>query len=62
MERCRSQEPPLIDLGGGRASACWLAESGKPLPAVERRGPVETPAGAAAPAGAPRPGVATDLA
>ncbi|HYN48740.1 MAG TPA: ABC transporter ATP-binding protein [Candidatus Nanopelagicales bacterium] len=37
MERCRTQEPPLIDLGGGRASACWLAESGKPLPAVERR-------------------------
>jgi len=37
MERCRTQEPPLIELGGGRASACWLAESGKPLPAVERR-------------------------
>jgi peptide/nickel transport system ATP-binding protein len=37
MERCRREEPPLIELGGGRASACWLAESGKPLPAVERR-------------------------
>jgi len=37
MQRCRTEEPPLIDLGGGRASACWLAESGKPLPAVERR-------------------------
>jgi oligopeptide/dipeptide ABC transporter ATP-binding protein len=37
MARCRSEEPPLIDLGGGRSSACWLAESGKPLPAVERR-------------------------
>ena len=37
MARCRTEEPPLIDLGGGRASACWLAESGKPLPAVERR-------------------------
>jgi peptide/nickel transport system ATP-binding protein len=37
LERCRTEEPPLIDLGGGRSSACWLAESGKPLPAVERR-------------------------
>jgi oligopeptide/dipeptide ABC transporter ATP-binding protein len=37
MARCRSEEPPLFDLGGGRSSACWLAESGKPLPAVERR-------------------------
>jgi oligopeptide/dipeptide ABC transporter ATP-binding protein len=37
MARCRAEEPPLIDLGGGRSSACWLAESGKPLPAVERR-------------------------
>jgi oligopeptide/dipeptide ABC transporter ATP-binding protein len=37
MARCRTDEPPLIDLGGGRSSACWLAESGKPLPAVERR-------------------------
>lgn len=37
MERCRTEEPPLIDLGPGRAAACWLAESGKPLPAVERR-------------------------
>ena len=37
MERCRTKEPPLIDLGGGRSSACWLAESRKPLPAVESR-------------------------
>jgi len=37
MARCRTEEPPLLDLGGGRSSACWLAESGKPLPAVERR-------------------------
>ena len=37
MARCRTEEPPLLDLGDGRSSACWLAESGKPLPAVERR-------------------------
>ena len=36
LERCRTEEPPLIDLGHGRQSACWLAESGKPLPAIER--------------------------
>jgi oligopeptide/dipeptide ABC transporter ATP-binding protein len=37
LERCRTAEPPLIDLGGGRSSSCWLAESGRPLPAIERR-------------------------
>ncbi len=26
-ERCRSQAPPLADLGGGRRSACFLVES-----------------------------------
>jgi peptide/nickel transport system ATP-binding protein len=31
FDRCRSEEPPLIQLGAGRASACWLAPSG-PLP------------------------------
>jgi oligopeptide/dipeptide ABC transporter ATP-binding protein len=39
LERCKTEEPPLIQLGDGRAAACWLAESGKPLPAVVRRGP-----------------------
>jgi peptide/nickel transport system ATP-binding protein len=37
LERCRREEPALIELGDGRASACWLAESGRPLPAVVRR-------------------------
>ncbi len=36
LERCRKEAPPLIDLGNGRASACWLAESGNPLPASDR--------------------------
>jgi oligopeptide/dipeptide ABC transporter ATP-binding protein len=31
FDRCRSEEPPLIQLDAGRASACWLAPSG-PLP------------------------------
>jgi peptide/nickel transport system ATP-binding protein len=25
FDRCRSEEPPLAQLGGGRAGACWLA-------------------------------------
>jgi oligopeptide/dipeptide ABC transporter ATP-binding protein len=61
LERCRREEPPLIDLGDGRASACWLAESGKPLPAVERRlaaaggPPVDAVAEGAPPVGAAAP-------
>jgi peptide/nickel transport system ATP-binding protein len=34
FDRCREEEPPLFDLGSGHASACWLAESGKPLPSL----------------------------
>ena len=26
FDRCRVEEPPLIDVGGGQAAACWLAE------------------------------------
>ncbi len=26
MPRCRAEEPPLVELGGGRFSACWLNE------------------------------------
>jgi oligopeptide/dipeptide ABC transporter ATP-binding protein len=37
LERCRTSAPPLIEVGRGRLAACWLAESGKPLPALERR-------------------------
>jgi oligopeptide/dipeptide ABC transporter ATP-binding protein len=57
LERCRTEEPPLIDLGDGRASACWLAESGRPLPAVERRmrAPAPPPVVAGTPAGSARP-------
>ncbi len=58
LERCRAEEPPLIDLGDGRASACWLAESGKPLPAIERRvapAVVDAVAMGTAPVGASQP-------
>ena len=31
FDRCRVEEPPLVDVGGGQSSACWLAGDG-PLP------------------------------
>jgi peptide/nickel transport system ATP-binding protein len=37
FDRCRVEEPPLFDVGGGHASACWLAEGGKPLPPAPPR-------------------------
>ncbi len=37
FDRCRVEEPPLFDVGGGQSAACWLAESGRPLPAVPPR-------------------------
>ena len=30
FDRCRVEEPPLFDLGGGQAAACWLAEPSRP--------------------------------
>ncbi len=32
FDRCRSEEPPLLDMGDGQSAACWLAEPGRPLP------------------------------
>ncbi len=34
LDRCRAESPPLFDVGGGQASACWLAENGGRLPAL----------------------------
>jgi peptide/nickel transport system ATP-binding protein len=28
FDRCRVEEPPLIDVGGGQQAACWLVEPG----------------------------------
>ena len=36
FDRCRTDEPPLFDVGAGHASACWLAAGGRPLPAATR--------------------------
>ena len=40
FDRCVAESPPLFDLGGGHAAACWLAEpgiatGGRALPVVE---------------------------
>ena len=34
FDRCRSEEPPLFDVGNGQQAACWLAEGGRALPVV----------------------------
>ncbi len=48
LKRCSTEEPPLFDLGGGHAAACWLAEGGRPLPSIASMaaagaGPAEPP-------------------
>jgi peptide/nickel transport system ATP-binding protein len=37
FDRCAVEEPPLFDVGGGQAAACWLAEPVRKLPVL---GPV----------------------
>ena len=46
FDRCLTDEPPLIDVGGGQATACWHAEGGGRLPAAARH--VARPAAPAA--------------
>ncbi len=38
FDRCRTDEPPLFDVGGGQRAACWLAEGGRELPMLRRPG------------------------
>ena len=54
FDRCRVEEPPLFDVGGGQQAACWLAEGGRSLPVLPPRPaaePVALDAAAAAAAG-----------
>jgi oligopeptide/dipeptide ABC transporter ATP-binding protein len=37
FDRCRVEEPPLFDIGGGQSAACWLAEGGQSLPMLPPR-------------------------
>ncbi|MFL5779593.1 MAG: ABC transporter ATP-binding protein [Chloroflexota bacterium] len=45
FDRCRVEEPPLFDVGGGQSAACWLAEGRRALPVLPPRdlGDVATP-------------------
>jgi oligopeptide/dipeptide ABC transporter ATP-binding protein len=50
FDKCRVEEPPLIDVGGGQSAACWLAERATTeggiadmLPNAERGPSVATP-------------------
>ena len=40
FDRCRVEEPPLIDVGEGQRSACWLADGGRRLPVLDAAPPV----------------------
>ena len=45
FDRCKVEEPPLFDVGGGQSAACWLAKDGQ-LPVVEAMAapdPIATP-------------------
>jgi oligopeptide/dipeptide ABC transporter ATP-binding protein len=41
FDRCKTEEPPLFDVGGSQSAACWLAEGGKALPVLPSRTPAE---------------------
>jgi oligopeptide/dipeptide ABC transporter ATP-binding protein len=32
FDRCRSEDPPLVELAPARSAACWLQQPGEPLP------------------------------
>ena len=38
FDRCKIEEPPLFDVGGGQSAACWLAEGGRELPVMPSAG------------------------
>jgi oligopeptide/dipeptide ABC transporter ATP-binding protein len=52
FDRCRVEEPPLFNVGGGQAAACWLAENGGSLPAVAPHATGTAGGGSVAPAAA----------
>jgi oligopeptide/dipeptide ABC transporter ATP-binding protein len=48
FDRCRTEDPPLFDVGGGQSAACWLAEGGRSLPVMPTGIAVAAPSPAAA--------------
>ncbi|HTC85259.1 MAG TPA: ABC transporter ATP-binding protein [Candidatus Acidoferrum sp.] len=55
FDRCRSEEPPLFDVGGGQAAACWLAEGGRSLPMMPTAATAPIPPPLAMPEPGPDP-------
>jgi oligopeptide/dipeptide ABC transporter ATP-binding protein len=51
FDRCKVEEPPLFDLGGGQAAACWLVEKDQ-LPVIEIPAAARAGGQAAAPSSA----------
>jgi len=52
FDRCRVEEPPLFDLGGGQSAACWLVEDDQmgttsPSPTMAAATPPAAPVAAA---------------
>jgi oligopeptide/dipeptide ABC transporter ATP-binding protein len=41
FDRCLTEAPPLFDVGGGGAAACWLAEGGRSLPVLPTTSPLD---------------------
>ena len=54
FDRCKTEEPPMFDVGGGQSAACWLAEGGRSLP-VMPGSPVRTTDPVAPVAASPAP-------
>ena len=58
FDRCKVEEPPLFDVGGGQSAACWLAKDGafrsRLLPRPSTRLPPSAPADAGTQREAPR--------
>ena len=52
FDRCKVEEPPLFELGGGQSAACWLAEPGGDATATTRMVSTTAPATPAEPEGA----------
>jgi peptide/nickel transport system ATP-binding protein len=51
FDRCTVEEPPLFDVGGGQAAACWLAEPGRPVMTTLGRGSASAGGDVSAPTG-----------
>ena len=58
FDRCRVEEPPLFDVGGGQSAACWLAEGGRSLPVLPPVAAASVAAGAQ-PEAVTQPGAGT---